>query len=115
MSNCITYTYQSPLEKGYTRIKVSKKLHNELFPKRKTKWHSKYHYYIKDNTLIIEKYLNVFAKLITVVLFPVIVLGVGIPEAYRELKRNLFQRKYGSFSSDGVSDLEIVNRIKTHK
>ena len=94
------YKYESPLTKGFVKIYLPRKFHKEIFPRRKLTPFIKYDYYLSDNAVIIEQYANLLGKICTLLLFPLIVFMVGIKEAVIEVKRTLFQQKYGSFSVD---------------
>lgn len=107
-----TFKYKSPILNGYTQIYISRKEHNNIFPKRQLKIYDKYCYYINDKNFIIERYNNMYAKICIIILFPLCILYAGFPEAWIELKHSLFMRKYGSYSSDYGSCHETLTELK---
>jgi hypothetical protein len=97
------------------KIKIPTKLHNELFPRRKYNWLiHRYEYNLYDNYMVMDRYITWFAKLLLIVLFPVNVICIGVFEAWKETKHQLFQIKYGSYSRDIVYKKEILDIIRRH-
>jgi hypothetical protein len=94
------------------KVKLSKKLHNELFPRRKYNIFQKYEYELYENHLTMKRYINVFGKIFLVLVFPINVLIEGFLEAYKETKHMLFQNKYGSWCGDTVYDKKILDVIR---
>ena len=97
------YQYKDLLENGYKQIYLSRKEHNELFPKGRTKWSYHHDYYISDNQFIIHRTANIYAKAWYVLIFPFVVLmgGLGnIKKIISEYKDLFFAKKRGSFVSD---------------
>lgn len=109
-NNNFVYTYKSPLDQGYTKIKVSKDKHNQVFIYQQRTFFkslvSKYDYFSKGNEVIAENVPTLFGKVLTVLLFPVFLILGGVFN-YKELiddtKRILFPRRYGSFTRNTVS------------
>jgi hypothetical protein len=105
----MSYEYVCPTEKGYQQVTISKKQHNELFPKRKLSWNSTAEYYIKDKQLIIHRFMSIPAKVAFVVLSPFLIIIFAIVEGVKRLPeikdefKDLNEKKYGKFSSDWVS------------
>ncbi len=103
MSN---YVYTNPLDEGYKQFNLTKKQHNKLFKYRQIKWCNKYEYYYNDNEILLHKFINLPAKILTTILFPFYSLfyGVGnIKELVQEMKEGYNQKKYGSFTGDSIS------------
>ena len=107
------YVYEHPEDNGYTKIKVSKTKHNLVFKyDQRTLWKSLFRmheYYDNDNQVIVQHLPTVFVKVLSVILFPVslIINGVGnYNEVLRDIKRTIWTKKYGSFSSDYVRGVE---------
>lgn len=103
------YQYRCLTERGYTRFKITKKQHNEIFKNRKIKWTDRYEYYYNENNIIMHKFYSKKLIVLFTILFPLIVLFTGISnikESYSDLKRMLNQKKYGSFVSEYVHKQE---------
>ena len=116
----MTYQYKSPIDRGLTRTKLSTKDHNYLFPGRKKNWRIRFEYYINEDEFVIEEYCSTIAKIIQVICFPLMVIGVGVfnfKELIDEYKRLFFQKRYGAFVSNTIyrrkrSFDEILQRIQ---
>lgn len=69
-------------------IKISRKEHNKLFPKRKYKWYSSYKIFddAQKRELEMRHYVNWLGKLLYTISFPVLVLIAGVPNASVALK-----------------------------
>ncbi|MGY9228331.1 hypothetical protein ACTM40_23685 [Citrobacter freundii] len=95
------YKYQSPLDNGYILIKVSRAQHKLIFRARRIRLWSAPKYFYNGETVIVE---HLTARwFLALVFIPILLIGpflYGIPRTWKDLKRELFQRKYGSFSSD---------------
>lgn len=105
-----TYVYKSPLDQGYTKIKVSKDKHNLVFKHQQRTFLkslvSKCDYFRKGNEVIVENAPTLFGKVLTVLLFPVFLILYGVfkyKELIRDTKEVLFPKKYGSFVQFVVS------------
>lgn len=99
------YKYINPIGQGYTKFKLTKKQHNKIFKNRKIKWNSKIEYYYNDNQIIIHRFTNRKAILLTTILLPVFVLLHGITnikEIWKELLELYNQKETGSFVSDHI-------------
>lgn len=108
------YTYEDPLTKGYSRFKLSRKQHNQLFKYRQLKWYSflttKYEYYISPDDIRINRFVALPNIIFATILFPFMILIHGISnikEILNEYKRAYNQKKYGSFINEHI--------WKTHK
>jgi len=112
MSN---YIYNNPLDQGYKQFYLTKKQHNKLFKHRKIKWHDKYEYYYNDNCILLHKFYNLKAIVLSTILLPIIVLIEGlanIKETMYDYKRLFNQKKIGSFSGDNIwSNTDMYNEV----
>jgi hypothetical protein len=100
------YKYINPIDQGYTRFKLTKKQHNEIFKNRKLKWNGRCEYYYNDKQIIIHTFTNWKAILLTTILLPMFILLNGIAnikEIWEELLELYNQKETGSFISDFVS------------
>ena len=118
----MSYTYVDPIDKGYKEIKISKKKHNEFFPKRKITFKSSlyivYKYYISDYGILIYKFTSKFGIILNLILFPIVVLMGGlenIKEIIIDYKKLLNEKKYGTFVSDHLSSKnDIYIKVKNY-
>lgn len=95
------YKYHSPLDKGYIRVKVSRSQHKAIFRARRIRLWSAPKYFYNGETVIVEHFTA--GWYLALVFIPCLLIGpllYGIPQTWKDLKRGIFQRKYGSFSSD---------------
>lgn len=95
------YTYKSPLEQGYIKIKLSKEEHERIFESRDIAF--KYAYYESKYDFMYETYIKWWLKIIIVILYPIRLLIDGIKE-FHEINKdisNLFHEKErGHFYSE---------------
>lgn len=97
----MSYVYQSPVELGYMRVKVTRHQHREIFRVRKFKPWSTAAYYYNGETVIVEHLTaGWFVALMILPCLLICPFLMGLPQTYRDLKRVIWQRKSGSFSSD---------------
>ena len=95
------YVYESPLTKGYKRIKVKVSQHNKVFKQSLTKITFKnilfnsWSYFDNGKEIIAEKTTSLLGK-VFVTLF---IILYGTEEMKQEYKRLYFARKYRSFTS----------------
>lgn len=112
------YQYVDPLTKGFTKIKVSKENHNKIFKYKKRTIlkdiKTKVEYYESDKEILIQFLPTVFTKVLLLLIAPFIILfyGIGNPDVYSDIKRIIFPKKYGSFTSDIIFDIKQRNIIK---
>jgi uncharacterized protein with ParB-like and HNH nuclease domain len=106
----LTYVYKSPLDQGYTKIKVSKDKHNLIFkhPQRTflKSLVNRWDYFRKGNEVIAENVPTLFGKVLTVLLFPLFLILSGVlnyKEIIDAMKGVLSPRKYGRFTRHRVS------------
>ena len=108
------YKYKNPINNGYKRFYLSKKAHNKLFPKRKINMFKKNEYYIlEDKQIIIYSFLTLFGKLLTTIILPIAILInlSDIKDTIYDYKRSLFQKKYGTFTSDIIISKEKIKQV----
>lgn len=105
----MTYQYQSPLDQGYTKIKVSKARHNQVFKYRQRTFFKslfeRYDYFSNGKQVIVENLPTLLTKVLAVLFVPVTLVLCGLAnykEFFHELKRDLFPRKYGRFIRDDI-------------
>jgi len=112
----MNYKYQDPTENGFRKIDLQTKDHNELFPHRRKKWIYRYEYYLKDNSFEMHQLMSFPAQVISVLLFPVELIGHGffnIKSLLNQYKRQVFQqKKYGAFVSDVMHTNQKLDEIK---
>lgn len=104
------YQYKDPLENGYTKIKVSKALHNSVFKYRQRTLckdlFTKYEYCADDWSIRVEALPTLFTKSLSVLFFPLFVLYYGVGnfgELKDELYRVLNPKETGSFCVDDIT------------
>lgn len=96
------YVYESPLQRGYVRVKVTWAQHKEIFKVRKIRrWDRGCYYYNGQDVIVEHLTARWFLALMIIPHIIIAPLIMGIPKAIKELKRGVCQRKSGSFGSDG--------------
>lgn len=91
------YKYKRPRGDVY---RVSMREWNKVFGNRGSSLFMYVEVYV-DNDLIISRYFcNTLAKVYVTLLYPVLVVCEGYKDAGETLRRYLFQKRLGSFSSD---------------
>lgn len=99
----MTYEYINPCEKGFLRIAVSRKQHNQMLPNRKQRFGAKVEYYWQPEKKIFEAqyFCATWMKIpIIAVMFVPAILMNGIPETLRDTGDLIHERKRGKFSAD---------------
>ena len=94
------YTYVDNTTQGYVKVKLSKEEHKNIFNKYYKG--TRYEYYENEDSFIFEAYADIWVKLITVVLYPVLLLinGIGnikelngeVSDLFHEKERGIFYR-----------------------
>ena len=109
------YIYINPEDKGFKKIKLTKKQHNKLFPKRKIKFGENYEYYISDDYFEMHRFYGTIIIILNTILFPVLLLFYGLSnfkETFNDVSSLYHQKKTGSFVSDTVwKDSETYKEI----
>ncbi|EML5942876.1 hypothetical protein BEH70_15575 [Citrobacter freundii] len=99
----MAYVYESPCEKGYMKIPVSRRNHNSMLPNRKQKIGAvvEYYYHPGINALEAQYFCSLWMKvvLILVMFIPAIVMQ-GLPETIKDVADLIHERKRGKFSAD---------------
>ena len=96
------YRYSSPTNKGLRQVYIPAKEHNKMFKNEQVNWRYRYEYYMGENEIEMHRFNTFWVKLLMIILFPVSIFWAGISnfkELVIETKRELNQKKYGSFSS----------------
>ena len=113
MSN---YVYKNPLENGYIKPKLTSEEHNTIFKSYKRT--VKYEVYESETVFRIDVYTPVWAKIINILLYPILLLihRVGnIKELNKEF-RDLFNEKEGGhFYSDYVRKIKLIDKSVNFK
>jgi hypothetical protein len=105
------YSYTTPESTGYEKMSISKKKLYGYFPNLKQYKFKKYEVYYTPAVIRIDVYNSFMCKAYLLLLFPLLVLTCGIFEAYEEVKRAIFQKKYGGFESIVISEKELTRKI----
>lgn len=91
------YRYEKPEGDQY---KISIRKWNKVFGNR-GRWPFVYvKAFVKGDTISTHYYYTVWAKLFITLIYPVLVVCEGYPEANKEVYRAWCQKKCGDFSSD---------------
>ena len=99
------YVYESPLTKGYKKIRVKVSKHNKVFKQSFTKitfksWlFNSWSYFDNGKEIIAEKVPSLLGKVAVTLFMPVFIVLYGVAELSKEYKSIYFSRKYGSFTS----------------
>lgn len=102
MANFSTYKYKDPVEFGMTKISISRKQHNEIFPLRKVHWMQKYHYYIDDNKMTMQRLTSFFGKIYTICIAPLAVIMYGVITYYKEASDVFNEKEKGKFVEETI-------------
>lgn len=112
------YKYVDPIENGYKRINISRNNHNAVFTNRKrTLWGDLVNtteYYEDARSIKIQRVPSLFGKALICVLSPFLILyyGIGNAETYSDIKRVLFAKKYGAFTSEVICNAQTIKKLK---
>lgn len=107
------YKYVCPTKVGYFKFTMTRKQHEHYFPRRPLGWFSRYEYFCSHGNIRIERYINLFAKTLSIIVFPYYVFMAGGSqwgELIREYKALFNEKEFGNFSSD-----ETSQRFDTYK
>ena len=103
----IDYKYECPSERGYSRLRLKGKDKKTILKFRKNNLFQKQVWWLSEDKshVEVEHYATFLAKFLQILLFPIYGLMYGFfnHELYDDYKRLLFQKRYGSFSSDVIN------------
>jgi hypothetical protein len=115
------YEYNSPLNRGYEEIHLTLANHTKLFEKRPLSWKTEFRYYVNHEykTFELENYPSKIAIVITVLLYPILLIVNGIGN-YKEVHRDIYgicnAQKTGTFNMDsGRNQYDDMCDIGTRK
>lgn len=97
------YQYTDPVDNGFTKIKLTRQHHKQVFKNRPLSIFHHYDYYISDDKLILHRTTSLFWKTVVTIGFPVVALGYGIfnlKELLKEYHELYNQKRLGHFSAD---------------
>ncbi len=105
----MTYTYKNPLDEGYVKLNITKKLMDDIELKqrlRPNKISTMTLYYNKEkHSFILERTTRKYIAVLNMLLFPLNCLAFGVLEykgVWKESIQLFNQRKYGGHRSDHV-------------
>lgn len=102
----MTYKYECPTSKGYTRFRISNKDQNRIFKFRKTGWSINYEFYVKDKHIIMYAIPNVLGCIASTLLLPIGILVEGLSntkQTYKGMVTRMWKcKEYGAFSGDDI-------------
>jgi len=100
------YEYKDLVAEGYEYFTITRKQQNEIFKYRKWHWSTRYEYYVKDKTIIMQAIPNLLGCTVSTLLLPLGLVLEGLcnaKETYDNMVTRTWQaKKYGAFSSDTV-------------
>lgn len=99
----MTYKYESPTERGYTQIKLTKAEHNVVFKYRKKTIFRSSEYFYKDGHFIAHHFAPLWwVCLLAIPALIIMTFYSGVFEAWEDVKRALRPKHYGSFTGDSA-------------
>ena len=114
----MSYQYKDPTCEGFKRIKVSKNNHNKVFKYNNRTFIrdllTTVEYYEKDDCIKVQIVPSLLGKLLLIVISPIHILIHGLvnKDAYRDILRGLFPKKYGAFLSHVFWDETQIKILK---
>lgn len=96
------YQYKDPRDSGMKKVKLFRKAHNEIFPKRKVKWAQRYEYYIDDNKVTMLRLTNFFGKAYVVGAAPLGIILYGAITYFKEASDVFNEKKKGAFVQETI-------------
>lgn len=102
MPNLNSYEYKDPTDFGMKKVRLSRKAHNEIFPKRKVKWAQRYEYYIDDNKVTMLRLTNFFGKAYVVGVAPLGIILYGAITYFKEASDVFNEKKKGAFVQETI-------------
>ena len=98
------YKYQSPLERGYTQLRLTNAQHNAIFKYRKYDLRRKTEYFYNGHHFIAHHFTRLWW--VALICVPAFIIGTfvdGLPSTWRDMKRAFRPKHYGSFTGDSAS------------
>lgn len=100
----MSYKYKKPEDKGYKKIKISRKEIKKIL-RNASRFSKKYEVYEDDKRYYIEILAPLYVKILVTILYPIALLSCGISnfnELNKEIYRTWNQKKTGSFYSEFI-------------
>lgn len=100
-----TYVYQDPRNLGYRKVKLSRKEAKEIVA-RKVSIFDNYVLFYKEDGAFLHRYYNWIVSVLNIALIPVYIVIDGVASTgniYRDIVKQMFQNKYGSFRKDYIA------------
>lgn len=97
--------YSKKGNKEYTRMYMSNKDFELLYPRRKIKASQSLEFYVSDLEIVVEYHSRLWVKVLSTLLFPALILINGLRNfkgVCLEIRGLWFERKLGHFSSDVI-------------
>lgn len=110
----VGYVYTSPLAEGFVEYKINNHLFSDLFPNVRNDWIKTNHLFVKEDCIILEHRLSLFARVLNLLMLPVSIVWYGLSEAkntYYDAVECFFDRKNGKFCRDKVWCDSISRKI----
>lgn len=88
------YQYVSPAEKGFEKVKISRKKFKALFPYEKINIFNKVDCWVNHDTkeVVLEQYTNRLGQVVAILLIPLFIICYGVLET-KESVGELFRQK----------------------
>lgn len=102
MPNFNSYEYKDPADFGMKKVSISRKLHNEIFPKRKVKWGQRYEYYIDDDKLTMQRLTSFLGKSYIIIIAPLGIILYGAITYFKEASDVFNEKKKGAFVKETI-------------
>lgn len=110
----VGYVYTNPLAEGFVEYKINNHLFSDLFPNVRNDWIKTNHIFVKENCIILEHRLSLFARVLNLLMLPMSIVWYGLSEAkntYYDAVECFFDRKNGKFCCDKVWCDSISRKI----
>lgn len=110
------YEFKYTKENGLREATLSSKLQDKLFQYRKSKWNTKYIYFVNEdkNTIIMARFTPLYLKIFLTLLYPILLVFGGIVN-YKQLNKNIsdmwYEKERGTFSCDDFYRREKDNTL----
>ena len=97
------YQYTDPVDNGFTKIKLTRHHHKQVFKNQPLSVFHHYDYYIGDNELILHRTTSLFWKVVITIGFPFVVIWYGISnfkDLLKEYHELYNEKRLGHFISN---------------